>query len=62
MLVQQIQPSLIEDVHNILRYLVELKWSNKMGSIHFILKKISYLKKHWNCLLITPNIGNKNIQ
>lgn len=39
MLVQQIQTSLIEDVHNNLRYYVELKWSNKMGSIHFYAKK-----------------------
>lgn len=39
MLVQQIQTSLIEDVHNNLRYYVELKWSNKMGSIHFYTKK-----------------------
>ena len=39
MLVQQIQTSIIEDVHNNLRYYVELKWSNKMGSIHFYTKK-----------------------
>ena len=35
----------IEDVHNKLHYFVELKWKNKMASIHFYTKK-NYLKKH----------------
>ena len=44
MLVQQIQASLIEDVHNKLRYFVELKWCNEMGSIHFYTKKDKLLE------------------
>lgn len=60
--VQQMQNDLIEDVHDKLRYFIELKWSNNMGSIHVYTKKINYLKQYWNCLLITPNIGKKHIQ
>lgn len=39
MLVQQMQTSLTNDVYSKLCYFVELKWSNRMGSIHFYTKK-----------------------
>ena len=39
MLVQQIQNTLIENVHNNLSYYVELKQSNKMGAIHLYTKR-----------------------
>jgi 3'-phosphoadenosine 5'-phosphosulfate (PAPS) 3'-phosphatase len=45
MLVQQIQTTLIEDVRNKLSYYVELKWSNKMGTIHFYTKKHKLIEK-----------------
>ena len=45
MLVQQIQNALMENVHNKLVYYVELKWSNKMGSIHFYTKKHNLFEK-----------------
>lgn len=44
MSIQQIQNALIEDVRNNLRYYVELKWADNMGSIHFYTKKHKILE------------------
>lgn len=45
MFIAQIQNALIEDVHNKLRYHIELKWGNNMGSIHIYTKKDKLLEK-----------------
>ncbi len=75
MSIQQIQNALIEDVRNNLRYYVELKWADSVGSIHFYTKKdqiletalnlsmnyTNYYKKEYKIgQIIIKDIDNKN--
>jgi len=75
MSIQQIQNALIEDVRNNLRYYVELKWADNMGSIYIYTKKdqiletalklsmnyTNYYKREYKIgQIIIKDIDNKN--